>query len=483
MDRNVVIKSLLFKYSERILYQGIAFIVQIILARILSPHDYGTLALLTVFIAISQVFVQSGLNTALIQAKEISEDDYSTVFWVSFGISCALYLVLFFLAPIIANYYCRPELKSVLRVLALILLPGAFNSIQNAKIARELLFKYLMYSTFSATLLSGIVGIIMAYWGYGIWALVFQQLSNQILVCLFMGVFIRWVPRWVFQFNRIRVLFSFGWKLMVSALLDVGYTQLRSLIIGKRYSSESLGFYNRGMQFPQLIVDNLNGSIQSVMLPVLSRSQDDKARMKEMMRRSIVTSSYVIFPLMVGLGVVAEPLVSILLTDKWLPCVPYLRIFCFIFAFYPVHTANLQALNAQGRSDCFLRLEILKKIVGVAALVIVILKFDTAMSIAWSGVVIALISCFINAHPNKRLLGYSYFEQLRDIFPSAVISAIMGAVVYLLKYLPFSNGVILFVQVLIGIACYLLLSEITHLECYLYLKKMFLQFLKNRRKS
>lgn len=478
---NSVIKSLIYKFLERCGHQGIAFIVQIILARLLDPTDYGVLTLLTIFITISQVFVQSGFNTALIQRKDVTEKDYSSVFYLSLSIAIILYMVLFLIAPFIAAFYKMPQLKNVLRVLAIILIPGAFNSIQNAKIAREMQFKQLMYCTLGAVIISGAVGIAMAYMGFGVWALVGQQLANQISICFIMLIVVKWRPIAVFELSRVKVLFSFGWKLLCSSLLDTIYQNLRSLVIGKKYDSGTLGYYNRGKQFPELIVNNINGAIQSVMLPALSKEQDNKERMKSMMRRSIVTSSFVIFPLVVGLAVVSEPLISLILTDKWLPSVPYLRIYCFIFAFYPIHTANLQALNAQGRSDQFLKLELIKKFLGVIVLLITVFCFDSPLAIAMGGAVTTLISCFVNTAPNKKLLNYSYFEQMKDILPSMIISIIMGAIVYCVLFLQLPALITLIIQILLGIIVYISLAWIFKLECFSYLISMAKSFKKSRK--
>ena len=480
-SRSVVLKSLIYKFSERFGCQGISFVVQIILARLLDPSDYGVLTLLTIFITVSQVFVQSGLNTALIQRKDVTEKDYSSVFYLSLFIAIILYGILFFAAPFIADFYDMPQLKNVLRVLAIILIPGAFNSIQNAKIAKEMKFKQLMYCTLISVIISGSIGIAMAYMGFGVWALVGQQLSNQISICIIMLLVVKWRPVFVFEMKRIKILFSFGWKLLCSNLISVIYENLRSLVIGKKYNSGILGYYNRGKQFPELIFNNINGAIQSVMLPALSKEQNDKAKMKSMMRRSIVTSSYIIFPLVVGLAVVAEPLISLLLTDKWLPCVPYLRVYCFIFAFYPIHTANLQALNAQGRSDKYLQLEIIKKSYGIVTLIITVFCFDSPLAIALGGAVTTLISCIVNASPNKKLLNYSYPEQMKDILPSMAISVIMGTVVYCVLFLGLVNWLTIIIQIVVGIVVYILLSEVFKLDCYLYLKNMIFGILKKRK--
>lgn len=478
-----VIKSLIYKFIERCGYQGIAFIVQIILARLLDPTDYGMLTLLTIFTQIAQVFVQSGFNTALIQRKDATERDFSSVFYVSLTISVLLYGVLFFASPLIADFYDMPELKGIMRVLALILIPGAFNSIQNAKIAKEMQFKKLMYCTLGAVVISGTVGILMAYLGFGVWALVAQQLSNQVAVCLIMMFVVKWRPKAVFELDRVKVLFSFGWKLLCSNLIDTLYKDLRSLVIGKKYDSGTLGFYNRGKQFPELIINNINGAVQSVMLPALAKHQSDKVRMKSMMRRSIVTSSFIIFPIVMGLAVTAEPLISLILTDKWMPCVPYMRIYCFTMAFYPIHSANLQALNAQGRSDIFLKLEIIKKLFGIVILLITVFCFHSPIAIAMGGAVATLISCFINASPNKKLLQYNYFEQMKDILPSAGISLIMGAAVYCVQFLGLASWLTLLIQIPLGIVIYIALAELFRLECYKYLKTNIAGFLKKKKKA
>jgi len=473
-----VVSSLFYKFAERCGYQGIAFLVQLILARLLDPSDYGVLTLLTIFINISQVFVQSGLNTSLIQRKDVTENDYSTVFYTSLGISILLYVILFFTAPFISAYYKMPELKNVLRVLALILFPGAFNSIQNAKISKEMRFKNLMYCTLGAVVISGLVGIVMAYNGFGVWALVGQQLSNQISICVIMLITVKWRPKKVFEFHRIKVLFSFGWKLLCSNLIETVYRELRSLVIGKKYDSSTLGFYSRGKQFPELTINNVDGSIQSVMLPALSKEQDNKEKLKSMMRRSIITSSYVIFPLMVGLAVVAEPLIALTITEKWLPCVPFLRAYCFTFAFRPIHSSNLQALNAQGRSDIYLKLEIIKKGYGLVVLFITVFFFSSPLAIAMGGPVTTLLSCFVNASPNKKLLNYSYFEQMKDIIPNLLTALLMGAAVYAVTLLKLSYLPMLIIQCFLGVVLYILFSVISKNESFTYL----VSFIKKYRK-
>lgn len=480
-DKNTktkVLSSLLWKLLERSGTQGIQFLVQIVLARILIPTDYGIISLIAIFITIANVFVQSGFNTALIQKKNANETDFSSVFYLTLFIAGLLYVVLFFISPYIAKFYGIPELISVLRVLSITLFFGAFNSIQNAVISKKMQFKKLFFSSLGAVTLSGIVGIVLAYTGFGVWALVAQQLVNQFSITVILWFTVKWRPQLIFSFERIKELFSYGWKLLVSSLLDTIDKNLRSLIVGKIYDPSILGYYNRGDQFPQLIVSNINGSIQSVMLPTLSSEQDNKRKVKELVRRSIVTSSFLLFPMMIGLAVVGEPLIRIILTDKWLPCVPFMQIFCLSYALWPIHTANLQAINALGRSDIFLKLEIIKKIIGIT--ILIISMFFGVYAIAVGTLVSGIISTFINVHPNLKLLDYSYKEQVKDIMPSLLLSIFMGVIVYSILLLKLSPYLTLILQLLIGICVYIGMAKIFKLECFTYLLNTIKGMLKKR---
>ena len=452
-------KGLFWKLLERFGVLGAQFVLQILLARLLDPGHYGVLSIMLIFTSLANVFVQHGLNTALIQNKDVTEVDYSSVFWISMGIEAVLYAVIFFTAPMIADFYDMPDIVSPLRVLALMLFPGALNSVQLAKVSREMQFRKVFVSNLAAILISGGVGIAVALLGGGLWALVAQSMLNVFIACIVMRFTSKLKLYFKCNFSRVKVLVRFGWKILVSSLIDVLYQDLRSLVIGKKYDDATLGFYSRGKQFPQFIINGINGAVQSVMLPALASNQDQKAKVKEMMRTSITLSSYVIFPIMTGLAAVATPLVSILLTDKWLPCVPYMQIYCFTLAFYPIHTCNLQAINAMGRSDVYLVLEIVKKTYGVIALVIAVIFFDSPIAIAMTGVITGLIGCFVNAAPNKKLVGYSYWEQMKDILPSMIMSAIMLAGVIAVGYLLALHPVFeLMIQVLAGVAIYLGLS-------------------------
>ena len=316
------VSSFIFKFVESIGMQGISFVVNVILARLLDTSDYGVLSMLTVFISLSQVFVISGLNSALIQKKEVDEKDISSVFWLSLGIACVLYAILFLCAPAIAAAYRAPELKDTLRVLALVLLPGALVSVQHAMVARQMAFRRQMYVGLSATVVSGAVGIGMAMGGFSYWALVGQQLTNQVVTAVLLLFLINWKPVFTFSWNRLRGLIGYGWKLLASSLLDTGYSNLNTAVIGLRFSQSTLGEFTRGKQFPELLMNAVNGSITSVMMPVLSEQQDDLPHMKQTMRRSVMLSSFLVMPLMAGLAGIAEPMVRLLLTEKWIACVP-----------------------------------------------------------------------------------------------------------------------------------------------------------------
>lgn len=461
------LSGLMWRYAERCGAQGISFIVSIVLARLLTPADYGLIGLITVFIAIAGVFASSGLGQALVQRKNADEVDFSTVFYYSIAFSIILYLILFAVAPVIANFYNEPKLIGVIRVLGFSVIIGAVNSTQQAYVQKTMQFKRFFWATLGGTLISAFVGIAMAYKGMGVWALVAQHLTNQVIDTVVLWCTVKWRPVLKFSLKSMKELFSYGWKLLCSSLLDTTYNNIYSLIIGKFYSSADLGHYNRGKQFPMLIIQNINSAIDSVLFPVLSEVQDDKARFKAMTRRSIVTSTFFIFPAMAGLAAVATPLVRFLLTDKWLPAVPFIQFCCIIYALLPVHTANLQAIKAAGRTDIFLKLEIIKKVVGISILVATIRYGLMIMMIGRC--LGAVISSFINAYPNKKLLGYSYLEQIKDILPSLILSLVMAGAILPITLLPINSLIQMILQVIIGAGIYLGAAKLFKFESFNYM--------------
>ncbi len=476
-------KGLLWKLLERFGVAGGQFVLQIILARLLDPELYGVLSIMIIFTNLATVFIQNGFNTALVQNKDVTEEDYSSVFWVSLCVTVILYATIFFCAPLIGEFYAMPDIVIPLRVLALMLFPGVLNSIQLAKVSREMDFRKVFMSNIAAIVVSGGVGILMALNGAGLWALVAQTMLNVFVACIVMRFTVKWRIRFACNLQRVKILFSFGWKLLVSGLLETLYQELRSLVIGKKYDSSTLGFYNRGKQFPQFIINAVGSTVQSVMLPAMSVQQDDKNAVKALTRNSIMLSAYILFPIMAGLAGVATPLVSLLLTDKWLPCVPYLQIYCFATAFNPIHMCNLQAINAMGRSDVFLKLEIIKKMIGIGSLVIAVFCFDSPIAIAMTGVFTTFLSCFINAYPNKSLINYSYLEQIKDMLPAFVCSLIMCGGVLMLGYLEIPTIWILVLQVIVGIALYLLLSIVFKIKAFRMLLNALKQWLAQKEQA
>ena len=477
-QKNKIISSIIWKLLERFGVQGIQFILQIILARLLSPNHYGVLSIMIVFTSLANVFVQNGFNTALIQNKDTDDDDYSSVLWVSLAIAAVFYALIYFAAPMIATFYEMPDIVAPFRVLALMLFPGAFNSIQIAKVRRNMDFRKIFFSNIGAIVISGIVGVFIALYGGGIWALVAQNIINVVMVSIIMFFTVRWYPKLVCRKERVKVLFSFGWKILVASLIDAIYQDIRSLVVGKKYDAGTLGYYNRGRQFPQLIIGIVDGTVKTVMFPALSAKKDNRSEMKSLMRNSMVTSAYLVFPMMAGLAGIAAPLVELLLTDKWLPCVPYLQIYCFSLAFHPVHNCNLQAINATGRSDIFLKLEIIKKIIGISALIVAVFCFDSPIAIAMTGAITTLISCFVNAFPNKKLINYSYFEQMKDILPSFIVSLVMLGAVLAVGQLPIAPILLLLVQLIVGVIIYAALSAIFRLHGFTILMNVVKSFIK-----
>ena len=476
MNNESIVKGFIWRFAERCGAQLVSFIVSIVLARILAPEDYGTIALVTVFTSILQVFVDSGLGTALIQKKDADDLDFSSVFYFNFVVCLILYVGMFIASHYIALFYNDITLTSVIRVLSLTIVISGVKGIQQAYVSRNMLFKRFFYSTIGGTIFSAFLGIGMAYAGLGVWALVAQQLSNTAIDTIILWVTVKWRPRKAFSWKRLRTLLTFGWKLLISALLDTSYNNLRNLIIGKLYSSTDLAFYNQGDKFPKVIVTNINTSIDSVLLPTMSSAQDDKERVKQMTRRAIKTSTYVMAPLMMGLAFCAEPIVRIVLTDKWLPCIPFLRIFCITYMFWPVHTANLNAINAMGRSDWFLKLEIIKKIMGMTILLSTM--WFGVMAMAYSLLLSSVLSQIINSWPNRKLLGYGYLEQVRDFAPGILLAVGMGICVYCIGFLPFPTVVTLVIQIIVGAAIYIIVSALMKLEEFEYLLEMVKSFLK-----
>nr|WP_255465938.1 lipopolysaccharide biosynthesis protein [Adlercreutzia sp. ZJ242] len=463
------LSSLLWKLLERGGSSLVQLAVQVIMARLLVPEDFGALAIMLVFVNVSSVIVQSGLNTALVQSPKADEGDFSTVFWMSLAVSAVLYAAVFLAAPAVAAFYQMEHLALPLRALALVLVVNAYNAVQVAWVQRELEFRKVFTATVASVVASGAVGIAAALLGAGLWALVAQQLSYQLVSCVVLAAQVPWRPRLVFRASRARELFSFGWKLLVSGLLDTGYQSLADLVIGKQFSASQLGYVSQGKRYPQALGSMLDGAIQPVMLSAVSRVQGDLPYARRLVRRALKTSCYLVMPCMTLFALVAEPLVRMLLGEQWLPCVFFMQVYCLTYALLPIHTTNLQALNAMGRSDLFLKLELVKKAYGVAFLLVTAFVFRDVYLMVASYLVSGVISTFVNAWPSKRVVGYPYAEQLRDIAPGVVLSAASAAVAWPVGLLALPDPATVALQAAVMCAAYLGLSKALHVEALEYL--------------
>lgn len=480
--RNKTISGVIWKTMENGGNQLVRFVISIVIARILDPANYKTLALLLIFINIADVFVKRGFSTALIQRKDADNVDFSSVLWAGLAIAGVLYITLFFTAPWISTFFEQTDFSDALRVLSLVLILGAVNSVQSAIITRKLEFRKLCMATLGATLVSGAIGIYLAYTGAGVWALVVQQLLGSAATVVLLWILDRWKPAFVFSWERIKILFAFGWKLLVSSLMDTGYSELSSLVVGKRYVDESLAFYTTGRRYPEMIGTNLTNVALSVLFPAYAANQDNKARVREMVRKTNRSTALMVFPMMAGMATVATLLLRVLLTEKWVPAAPYLQIMCVIYALYPIEATDLQAINALGRSDLYLKTEIIKKVFGIALLVASVFLFSTPLAIAAAVTVTAVFSMFVTMVVMKRLFAYRYRDQLWDLTPPLLLSGVMAAVVWAVSLVPMTNLLSLIAQIVCGVAIYLGLAVLLKLQSFDYLWRSAKEYL-NKNKS
>ena len=455
VSRNRILSSLIWVYLENIAAQLVSFIVSIVLARLLNPSDYGTIALVSIFINIANVFVTSSFSFSLVQKRDSDELDYNTIFWFNLAMSVIIYVILFLIAPLVANYYDKQIVTVLLRVLALRIPLSAINSIQLAYVSNKMVFKKSFITNSGGAVISGFIGILLAALGVGIWALVAQTITNVIFSTLLMAIVVQWRPRFEFSMERLRRLLGFGWKLLVTGLMFAVYNELRALVIGKRYSADDLGYYDKGYSFPKLIGANIDTTITRVLFPTLSKSQDDSAQLIAATRRASKTSAFIMTPILFGLAIIAEPLVRVLLTEKWLPCVPYLQVMCLVW-----------------RSDLYLYIELISKCVGVLLIVVTVSLFNSPFAIAVSMLIGQVIAVLIYGAFVSRYIGYTIRQQLFDLLVPGLISAFMCVAIYYLG-LFISNSILsMIVQVTVGGCIYIFISELFKIEEYVYLKKM-----------
>ncbi|OXC12356.1 lipopolysaccharide biosynthesis protein [Lactobacillus crispatus] len=479
-DRDSFFSGFFWKFNEQIASQLVSFIVSIVLARILTPKDYGIVSLVNVFIVIANVFVTSGFSAALIQKKDATQLDFSTIFHCSLIFSFVIYGIIYLCAPLIGDFYRNKALIWVVRVFALQLPLSSFNSIQQAYVSRHMAFRKIFVSTTIATILSGILGIIFALNNFGVWALVFQTILSTVFQTLVLFLEIPWRPKLEFSFESAKELIGYGWKVFGASFLGTFFNELRNLIIGRFYSPADLAYYNRGSRMPDLVANNIDSTITSVLFPVLSKHSDDYSKLKSMIRRSIRTSTFIIMPLMFGLAVAAKPVTQILLTNKWLPSVPFMQCLCISGAFGSISNANMQVIKASGRSDILLKLELIKKPLYLIFLIVSI-KINV-LAVAISMAIYNIVGMLINVKPNNKLINYSYREQFKDIFPALTLSMIMGICILPIQLLNLSPFFELTLEVISGGIIYLGGSWIFKLEPFFYLLEYAKSFFNKRAK-
>lgn len=455
---------------ERLCVKLLGLIISVVLARLIAPKEFGYLALLTVFIDLSQTVIQGGLNTALVQKEAPDEKDYSTVFYLSTFLAVIFIILLNVFAPAISRGYGNDALVSPLRVYSISLLFGAFNSVQVAKLQKEMKFKAIMYTSLAATVSSGICGIIMAYMGLGIWALVMYNSLYIVFSCIAMLYAAKWIPKLVFSFKSAKSLFSFGWKMLASSIFCCIYLNSRTLIIGKKFSTDDLSYYNRGQQFPVIITHTLDSAIQSVMFSAMSSYQSDLKRVKEMLKRSMTLGTLLIAPLMVGLAITSDAVVRLLLTEKWLPSVIYLQIICLAEIPVSLISSNLVALKSIGRSDIYMKLEFARRVVMIGVLIVSIVCFDSVFAIVIGYLVSTWLDYVMTCMPMKKVLNYSLWAQLKDVWKIIFAAACMGLIVNTIKYLPVNLIACFILQVVTGIIVYILLCAVLKIESFIYAK-------------
>lgn len=462
------IKGYAWNFMDNILNRGISFVVGIVLARLLSPAEYGLIGIILIFIAVFNSIVESGLGTALIRKNDCNEEDYNTVFYSNLILSAVLFIAFYFSCPLIADFFHEPELDILGKVMGVVLIINALTIIQNSILLKRLDFKGKMFISMGSSLFSGVIGIYMAYRGYGVWALVGQQISRQALYTLLLWFHNKWLPSLLFSWKSFKELFGFGSNLLIAGIIDTIWNQLYQIVIGRCYKPQTLGLYTKANEFGSIFSSNLTSVVQSVSFPALSKLQDDLVRLKEGYKKVITCSMLLSFPLMMGMAAVAEPMIRLLIGDAWLPCVPFLQIICFQQLLYPLHAINLSLLQVRGRSELFLRIQIIKKFISAIPLILGV--FVGIYYMLFGSVVVGFIAYYINAYYSRPLLDYGIREQIKDITPSFFISLTMAIVVYLESFLPFQPLSLICIQVLSGVAIEIMLCEIFKLSEYKEIK-------------
>lgn len=459
------ISGLLWSFGDMMGNQGIQFIIQIILARLLLPEDFGIIGMILVFVALSNSLVDSGFTQALIRDQKADQTDYSTVFYFNLVVSVSIYGVLFLSAPLISTFFEEDQLTALVRVLALGVIINAFSIIPRAMFTKEVDFKVQAKVNMAASIVSGIIAVAMALLGFGVWSLVVRMLALNGVQAILLVFYRRWLPSLVFSTASFKRLFGFGWKLLVSGLIDTAYDNIYYVIIGKQYSATSLGYYTNAAKFSDVATQTLTATIQRVTYPVLSGIQDQEERLKQSFKKVIKLSGFLIFPIMIGVAAVAEPLILLIFGEKWATMIPYFQLLCIAGMLYPIHALNLNILQVKGRSDLFLYLEIIKTIIPTI-LILAVIWMDWGITILVITIVLdSYISLFINIYFSGREISYGVKEQVLDLLPIYAISVGMGAVVYGVgKLVPFSELLTLILQIGLGVVLYILICKLLRIK-------------------
>jgi len=468
------VSGLLWSFVDSMAVQGIAFVVGIILARLLSPREFGLIGMLTVFIAVSQSFIDSGFSNALIRKKDCSNTDYSTVFYFNLAVGILFFFLLYFSSSTISGFFNEPELKPILQVMGVVLIIDSLTIIQRTILTKRINFKLQARISVIASIGSGVVAIAMALYGFGVWALVAQRLVKQGLNSLFLWLWNRWKPLLVFSKKSFKELFGFGSKLLLGGLIDTIYRNVYYLIIGKFFSAQELGYYTRADGFKSLPSQNLNSIVSRVTYPVLSSIQDDIPRLRNYYQKMIRSVMFITFILMMGMAAVAEPMIHTLIGAKWEPAIIYLQMLCFEGMMYPLHALNLNMLQVQGRSDLFLKLEVIKKIIAIPTIVIGVFFGIKIMIVGM--MVNTLIAYYLNSYWSGVKIGYSFSQQVKDILPSFFLALSMGVIVYFIGViLPFSYPIKFIIQIIFGAIFVLVISEATKFKDYIFVKELIVE--------
>ena len=478
-SKQKVAGGLFWSYGERIMAQLVSLIVSIVLARLLDPENYGVISIVMIFITFCDAIVTGGFGNAIVQKKDADELDVNTMLCCSVATSILLYIIIFCAAPYIASFYNMPIIRPILRVLGLRLLISGVNSIQRAWIQKRMLFKRFFVSTSFGTIISAVVGISMAYMGKGAWALVGQYLTNSFIDTAVLLITNDWKPRLQFSWKRAKEMLSYGWKVLVTTVVYTIEGDLRSLIIGKKFGSADLAYYDQGKKFPNLLVTNINTSISNVMFPVLSENQNDPTRLKQLCRRAVRIGIYLLSPLLIGLMGVADTFVIAILSEKWAPCIPFLRILTLVFLVRPFTTTCQQSILSVGRSDITLKIEIIVNAVAIGILFYSVFILESVLGIAIGTLIAELVSMGMFMYYENKIIRYSYKEQLQDLLPSLGLATVMGVIVYIVHFLPIYKGLALILQVVIGAAFYFAASYVLQFEPFVYLVGMLKEKLNN----